>query len=76
MTDATDIFSDTLALFGSEDALAEPPTEVRYGPIQSRIVSRSHLRVMSVVFILVSDSSLIMRERDSKCSLHRSSIAD
>lgn len=41
MTDATDIFSDTLALFASDDALAEPPTEVRYGPIQSKIVSRS-----------------------------------
>jgi hypothetical protein len=41
MTDTTDIFSDTLGLFANDEDLAEPPTEVRYGPIQSKIVSRT-----------------------------------
>lgn len=39
MADSEDIFSDTLGLFESDDALGDPPTEVHYGPIESKIVS-------------------------------------
>lgn len=76
MTDATDIFSDTLTLFVDEDAPLEPPTEVRYGPVQSKIVSRAP-RSRPVLWCLssFSHSSLITRERLSKFSPHRSSTA-
>lgn len=80
MADASDIFSDNLDLFSAEDPMTESPSEVHYGPIHSKIVSRSPHRFSShwcsfTAFFFVRDSSLILKAKLSLCLLPKSSIA-
>jgi hypothetical protein len=54
MPDATEIFSDTLSLFNN-GPLDEPPLEVTYGPIRSKIVSSLWHRTLSCTVLIRCD---------------------
>jgi hypothetical protein len=82
-----DIFSDSLALFNNgDDILLEPPTEVQYGPIRSKIVRprrspdghKPHAVVPCVALLLMFD--LLVRcpivARDGRERLHNACVAD
>lgn len=53
MPDTEDIFSDTLSLFNN-GPLDEPPSEVIYGPIRSRIVSPLRHHTLSSDSVLMN----------------------
>ncbi|GHJ87627.1 hypothetical protein NliqN6_4029 [Naganishia liquefaciens] len=61
MTDASDIFSDTLDLFTTDDPLTASPSEVHYGPIQSKIPDHEGKAFM-VLASQIFNSGLVMAE--------------
>ncbi|KAJ9102417.1 hypothetical protein QFC21_002817 [Naganishia friedmannii] len=62
MSDTEDFFSDSLALFDNgDDVLPEPPTEVQYGPIRSKIPEMEG-KGFTMLASQIFNSGLVMAE--------------